>query len=187
MYAQDEFIRKVHDAKFHDAKAMEEIIDSFALMVKKYSYWLNDEDGRQEFILTLIEVVQTIPLRMFSGYDRITYSNILAYIEQSMKNKLSALRKRQSRRQAHETDEYDDEFDYGLHGDFSSSLILRDRLRTAMNKLTRQQQEVVWLRFLGYNDVEIGKRLGISRQAVNRVKNRAADTIRARLPDLFDR
>jgi len=34
MYAQDKFFRKVHDAK-----AMEEIIDSFALMVEKFSYF----------------------------------------------------------------------------------------------------------------------------------------------------
>lgn len=63
------------------------------------------------------------------------------------------------------------------------SLSLEDRLelREMLGGLTDVQQKVIIAKYLdGYSDAEIAARLHISRQAVNRAKNRAIAYLKVR-------
>lgn len=52
-------------------------------------------------------------------------------------------------------------------------LILRD----ALSLLTKQQQRVIWGLLIGINECEMAEIMGISKQAVNRIKHRALTKI----------
>ena len=168
--------------KFHDARATEEIVESFTPLIKKYAFCLNNDDAKQELTLFLIETIQALPGRMLSAPAQSAYANILSYIKKSMRHEYILLSKRDVRRQDHET-EYDDEFEYEDQRDTPDQVLSYDSLREEVSKLTEQQQKVIWFKYQGYSDVEIGEKLGITRQAVNRLRNRAADIITERLAD----
>ncbi len=55
-------------------------------------------------------------------------------------------------------------------------------MKDVLSRLTKLQREVIFLKFsYGYTDLEIGEAMSISRQAVNRIKNRALAYLKGEL------
>lgn len=125
MYAQDEFIRNIQGFKRRDAKAMEDIIDSFTPLIKKYSYWLDYDDAEQDLIVAFIEIIFAMPLRIISSDVRLSYARILSYIKKSMYRRYILLSVQKERKQNSET-EYVDELEYDVPEDSAYNALLRD-------------------------------------------------------------
>ena len=139
------------------------LIDSYKSL-NKYDL----EDNKQEIILALINAVKVIPLEHDSfGND----GKITNYINKAIQNKRLEFSKRFSK---NEKIEYksalncvDDLFNYES---FEEEIIVND----LFDRLSETEKFIMKKRFLsGKSDVEIGEMLDVSRQAVNKTKNRA--------------
>lgn len=139
------------------------LIDSYK-NINKYDL----EDNRQEIILALINAVKVIPLEQDSFEND---GKITNYINKAIQNKRLEFSKKFSR---HEKLEYKINLlyvdDLLENESFESEIMVRD----LFDKLTKTEKFIMQKRFLsGKSDAEIGMMLEISRQAVNKTKNRA--------------
>jgi len=185
MYAQDDLLRKIREFKRHDAKAMEEVIDRFTPLIQSCSrfHGYEDADARQDMTVALIEILLDLPAWMVIDDDEISRRDVLSYIKASMKNQYVKLSRKHDTRKNRE-DEYDDEYDYGGQADSVFESVLLDILRSEVSKLAPLQREAIRLKYYqGYSDIEIGKFLGITRQATNQRLNNAYKILKDWLGD----
>ena len=158
--------------KLHDEEAYLKLIEKFQPLLKKYSYLLNYDDAYNDMQLSLLELSQVIPLENFQNNDAF----LVSYISKSMKNKYIALSSKNQNIQSHilsldEMMDYTDE----NNKDIKFNIILELNLEC----LTELQKKVIIYRYYyEYSDNEIAKVLGVSRQAVNRLRNRAIEKLR---------
>ena len=58
-------INIIYGIKLGSQDAMEKALETFEPIISKYSFWLKDEDARQELSLFLIEQIKNYPLKSF--------------------------------------------------------------------------------------------------------------------------
>ncbi|WP_415350053.1 sigma-70 family RNA polymerase sigma factor [Clostridium perfringens] len=139
------------------------LIDSYKSL-NKYDL----EDNKQEIILALINAVKVIPLEKDSFKND---GKITNYINKAIQNKRLEFSKRFSR---NEKVEYKSTLncleDLFYYESFEKEIIVKDLL----SKLDKKEKFIIKKKILvGKSDVEIGEMLDISRQAVNKTKNKA--------------
>ena len=166
MGANAKIFQLVKRCQENDGNAFSDIITMFQPLIKKYAFLLGDMDAYADMYDSFIDCIYKIPiqeLRSSSG-DAV----VLAYIKTTMKNSYIALSKRNSIRKSQiPLDDCDMENEkIGAVGiDFDSQVIREDLLRF----LSTEEELLLEAKiFYGYSDAEIAKRLGISRQAVNK-------------------
>lgn len=151
-----------------------EIINKFNPLIKKYSYLLNYDDAEQDLIVALIEIVYKLPLNKIPTKCSDKY--IVSYIHSALKNKYIYLSKKQSilLKQS-------DELDLNI---YESSITSQDLynyvfVKDLLNQVTELQRTILILKFIkNYSETEISDILDISRQSVNKAKNRALVTLK---------
>lgn len=154
-----------------DKDSLMKIICKFKPLIQKYSRKLNYDDAEDELILGLVETVIFLPIdtKEYLKKDEC----IVGYINMSIKNRYINLSKKYCQIYNLEMELNED---INIKGNENIYISVENKIfiKDILNKLTSLQKEVVIKKFFKeYKDNEIAKQLGISRQAVNRIKNRA--------------
>lgn len=149
------------------------MIERFNPLIKKYSRKLNYDGADTDLIISLIETINSLPLSKSNIIKEDKY--IVGYISSSIKNKYIYLSKKYSKIYEKET-----KLNLDISNDETSrsmeEFILIEML---LDKLPTLQRNIIIQKFIkGYTDAEIANQLNISRQAVNRAKNRGLKNLK---------
>lgn len=145
------------------------IFDEFKKLISIYSYRIGGEDAYQELVLFFVELLYTVNIENFKSDDT---NGLSRYIAVSIRNKYIALSKENCKYNSLVLQLPDD---YIFSGDVLDSNLETEEL---LSKLSSRQRAVIIYRYIyRYSDAEISQMLGISRQAVNRLKNRALEIL----------
>lgn len=163
------------NCKLHDEKSYLKLIEKFQPLLKKYAYLLNYEDAYNDMQLALLELTQIIPIQNFKNNDNDAF--LISYISKSMKNKYIALSSKNQKTQSHMLLSLDEMID--CTDENNKDIKFNIVIELNLDSLTELQKKVIICRYYyGYSDVEIAKILGISRQAVNKLRNRGIEKLR---------
>ncbi len=156
--------------KAGDPAAYCRLFEGFEALLRLYAYRLSGEDSFQELSLFLIELFYKIDLSSFKSCKE---DGLNRYICVSLKHKYIALSK-QEQRLKKEKNPYCEATDFE-----NRDLIENARLKEALATLTAPQRKVIVYKYVyQFTDAEIGDMLKISRQAINKTKNRAFKTLK---------
>lgn len=147
-----------------------DILRIFKHLIDHYAKLLGNDDGRQELILFFVELLFSIDTEKFTSDS----SNSLSrYIAVSLRNKYIELSKRNAKYEKSHLPIFDNCF--GIEYEIEFRFETADMLKF----LSKKQQDVIICKyFYNYSDAEISKLMGISRQSVNNLKNRALEALR---------
>lgn len=147
--------------------AILKLVKQFQPLIRKYSYLLNYEDSLSELTLNFIETLYKIPIDN-PRFKQDKY--IISYINRSIRN--GYIRFSQKRNKLYY---YEPTINLDIIKD-SYQINVGDKLYIdeLLSLLTEREKEIIHLKyFKEYSDIEISKKVGIPRQAVNSTKNRA--------------
>ncbi|WP_165000454.1 RNA polymerase sigma factor [Anaerophilus nitritogenes] len=169
-----ELYEMLQQAHIGDEEATISIYLKFNLLIKKLSRDLNYEEAETDLIIALLEMIQDIKL------DKLHMQNdgaIVNYIYRFLKNRsVNLFKKNILQKPKYASLEVDITDDVG---DDLDNMIF---ISTLMDSLPSLQREVIKRKFIQeFSDQEISSLLGISRQAVNRAKNRGLHNLRKNL------
>ena len=146
------------------------ILRVFKRLISHYANLLDGEDAQQELNLFFIELLFSIDIEKFTSDNS---SSLARYIAVAIKNKYIELFWRNSRYKSRYLPFSENFFISG------SKIEFRLEMADMLNFLSEKQRKVIVCKyFYNYSDAEISNILGISRQAVNNLKNRALKTLR---------
>jgi len=159
-------------AKNNDKDASYEIIKDFGGTLKKLSNSLHYEEAETDLIIELLKLIQSIDIRKFRDSS---HKQIAKYIHMHLKKRALNLLRNKEKRIGDFV-----EIDYDILADTNTADIESTVLTSILiESLVKQQQDVIIMKFIhGFSEKDIAKILGISRQAVNRTKNRALENLR---------
>lgn len=163
---------QVIKSKSNDNEALMEIISRFRPLIRKFSRQLKYDYAETDLIIYLIEIVRNIDL------DKLNPKNdqiIVSLIYKSLNNrKIDLFRKYV----------LNNKEEYELDPNLTQDKVYEENetkiiFRNALNSLSYIQRYIIVEKyFKGYSEAKIADRLNISRQAVNRAKNRALIRLR---------
>ena len=154
-----------------DMTAFPIIFNEFEKLINFYSYKLSDEDAFQELTTFLLELLYNLDFRVFK---KDSSDSLKRYIAVCIRNKYIAISKGIEKHKTADFPVFENAAaDYS---DFLQSQILKDAVRLLPPK---QRRLIIYKYIYNYSDVEIAEFLNISRQAVNRLKNRAIENLKA--------
>lgn len=163
-------ITLIKNFKNRDMTAFTQIYEQFEGLILFYARKLGGEDYAQELTLFLLELLYSIKPESFNADHSI---GIKKYISVCIRNKYIALSK--------EKQKYTSITNAALENDFccASSAESFVAVEDMLNCLSPRQKLIMIYKYIyGYSDIEISMLLDISRQAVNRLKNRAITLLR---------
>lgn len=166
----------VSNAQNKDKNSLVEILNKFHPLIKKYTRKLNYDDAESELTIALIETILYMPIFNKSYLKK--DEAIIGYVIKSIRNKYIYLSEKNTKILRTQT-----ELDLDICSDKyyieSDDLIL---IRSLLSKLSELQKRIIIQKyFYKCSDVEIAKNINVSRQAVNRIKNRALKNMRNEL------
>ncbi|WPC42340.1 sigma-70 family RNA polymerase sigma factor [Clostridium sp. JS66] len=163
----------VKESKEQNKDSLMKIIEMFKPLIKKYSRKLSYDGAETDLLITFIETVLFLPI--FKNENLKKDKCIVGYIHSSIKNKYIYLSKKNMNILKTET-----ELNLDIcQNEFSSSIEDSFLMKYLVDNLNELQKKVIIQKFFyNYSDIEIGKKLKISRQAVNRIKKRALNNLR---------
>lgn len=176
-----DFVRKIEQARTGDNDAAMYLIDKLAPLLKS--------TARKLFNLEYEDVYQELVLAVLQGLREIKYMNddgqCMMYFVRIIKNRamhLSADRYKE----LNATDEYQ-EIDFpGIPdeaGDFDN-LLVRLVISDISKNYSEQRRIILYLSlYEGFSDREIAELMGLSRQYINRCKNKMITEIRGSVVD----
>lgn len=152
-----------------------EIINTFTPTIKKYCRKLNYDGCDTDLIIHLIETINKIPIkRKNMNLD----SCLFGYIHKSLKHKYINLSKKYCNLYKNELELNEDILVINDAMNIENTVVMK----LLLNKLTELQKSIVYKIFIkGHSVTEIAKELNISRQAVNKTKIRALNTLKKHL------
>lgn len=155
-----------------DENAMCLLIDRFKPLILKYSKELKYEEAQTDLIISLIETTKKLKFKISTSSDE---PLVVHLIHKSLKNKKIDLYRKYIRKKNIEVVslEKTEELIGGVNiEDDYIFMKLLDQLNT-------RQKNIIILKFIyKYSDIEIAKKLKISRQAVNQNKNKALNCLK---------
>lgn len=165
----------VSKSKNGDKDCLMEIIERFTPLLKKYSKNLSSDEVFSDLEITLIETIKAMPLKKHSSMKE---EQIVAYINKAIKSKYIKLSKKNKLIANREI-----ELNLDIAGiDYMDKIERKNIIYSLMDKLTSLQKEIIIQKFIyGYSEVEIAKKLHVSKQAVNKSKKRALETLKGYL------
>ena len=167
-----ELVKTIQNKEKGYKKAILKLIKQFQPLVRKYSYLLYYEDSQSELTLTFIETLYKIPIDN-PRFKQDQY--IISYISKSIRNNYIHLSKKRNQLYYYESPINLDIAEDSYQINIGDKLYIKDLL----SLLTEREKEIINLKyFKEYSDIEISKKIGISRQAVNKTKNRALKKMR---------
>ena len=165
------------EAQLNNKNSMLAIIEKFNPIIKKYSRKLNYDGANSDLIIALIEITKSIP--MFTNDNLKKEQYIVGYINTSIKRKYISLSKKNTEIINRETVL---NIDVLLEDTAEESQNLIDNrifLNILLDKLSEYQHNIIHKIFIcNISEADLAKELSISRQSVNRAKNRALNNLR---------
>lgn len=151
-----------------DKKALEVLLLKFDPLIIKYAKKLCDvefDDARQELILILIENIHNL--------GKCNNENeYISYIHKIIYHKFCKLYK-QAKKEKDNLHDVSDDFFLCLHSEECYAVLLtRISASQVMHNLSRSTRTIIEYVLDGYSDCDIANMLDISRQYVNREKNK---------------
>lgn len=150
--------------KAGDEKSLEELCVKFAPLLKRYSYLLHSEDAYDELALTLIQCVYTMPIHK-ANFKMDQY--ILSYIKSSIVNKfnhLCSFNQKYTGIEYISIDEKSLDIPVSNKTDIDNYFLLCDLKQL----LTKEEYFIIYLKYMGYTDLNVAKYLCVTRQAINK-------------------
>lgn len=174
-----DFISLIKSAQADDENAMLEILGAFEPLIIKYSSYMNyNEDAHSELVLKLISFVKNFDLDKLRNQNNYV---IVDYIEKMIRNEYIAISKKQYHIKLHEEHfEYED-FVNLAETNGSLQETLHDRLICDIMKSTLTKREFLCIDMIvlkGFTAEQVGKLLGITKQAANQCKKRALEKLK---------
>lgn len=164
-------IKLISEFKSGNMNSFPIIYDAFKKLILFYSAKLGDEDALCELNLFFIELLYSLDLDKFPC----DFSDGLSrYIAVGLKNKYLKISKLNQKYKFVSLNLFDESAYYDEY--------YTNELLEAIKLLSPKQGAVIILKYIyGYSDFEISVNLNISRQAVNRLKNRALSVLKSEL------
>lgn len=154
-----------------DMGAFPPIYSEFEKLIHFYGRKLRREDAVQELTVFLLELLWKLS---DDHCDFESSEGLKRYIAVCIRNQYIALSKAEQKQRL-ELELFEDMPYETIGFDDFGDLMMMD----ALSCLTPKQHEIIVLKYVyKYNDCEIAQRLKITRQAVNRLKNRAIHTLK---------
>lgn len=142
------------------------IIKDFERTIKKLSRQLKYEEAETDLIIELIKLINRINLENFKDASQ---QQIASYIHIHLKNRTCNLARKNKEKYLLESDNIEMQYSVKLQS-FEDNIVLL----MLIDLLSEKQKQVITLEFIyGYSEMDISNILHISRQAVNKTKNRA--------------
>ncbi len=161
---------KIQKFKKQDMTVFESLYDEFKKLLMYYAVKLHYDDAASDLTLFFIELLYQIDLSRFNSDESYSIRN---YICVAIKNHYISLSVRNEQYNMLSNNLYEN-LD-GYLPNFEDRFCLSESIKT----LSRKQRLIIIYRYIyGYSDNEIAVLLSISRQAVNRLKNRALLTLK---------
>lgn len=159
----------IKNAKDGDMNSLHSLILKFDPLISKYSRFLNCEDGKSELILCFIKAIHKFPMKS----ERMEEKIILSYINRCIVNSYINISKSNNKISNRE---YLCEIqDWNHKEDFQSNIEFYDLLKY----LNEKEKTIITLKYLnGLSDIEISKKLNVSRQYVNKLSRQALNKIK---------
>lgn len=169
-----ELYKIVNDCKNKNKDSILIMVEKFTLLIKKYSKRLGYDGADTDLIITLIETINALPIFGKNVVKEDKY--IVGYITTSIKHKYIYLSKKYSKAYEKEV-----ELNLDITSTGESNIMEEERVlvRVLLDKLPELQRNIIIKKFIkDCTEVEIANELNISRQAVNRAKNRALKNLK---------
>lgn len=160
-------LRLIQNFLKQDMSAFAIIYKEFEALMILYSNRLGGEDYLQELTVFLLELLYGINIYEFENSEQIK-----RYIAVSIRNKYIALSKDKQKYENFHCNSTENVF--YCNSTAEDTVDMTDMLKSLS---ARQRVIIVYKYIYGYSDIELALLLGISRQAVNRLKNRAVETM----------
>lgn len=145
------------------------IYEQYKKLILFYSSKVGDDDTLQELNIFLIELLYDIDISIFDDSSK---NGIHKYIAVSLRNQYLKISRNKSDYAKLYCELYENEIKCSLS---EENLFIDEVLR---NLSDRQRLIILYKYVYNYTDSEIAFMLSISRQAVNRLKNRALSVLR---------
>lgn len=172
IYSLNKLIRKAKDG---DKEALLGIILRFNPLIKRFSRELKYPEAETDLIIALLELTDEINIDTFPISSD---GKVKKYIHKSLISRKIDLHRKHSSRFNEDLNSIIDT----IPDSSSKEIFERIFIKDILEHLSSTQKEVIEKAVLyGYSDKEIAEMLHISRQAVNRTKNRALKILRRAL------
>lgn len=153
-----------------DMTAFTMVYDEFKGLLLFYSKKLADEDALQELTLFFIELLYSINTDTFPSDST---DGLRRYIAVALRNKYIQLSREKQKYSMLCNQLYDS---YGI---YNENLAENVTVCEALKALSEKQRLIAVYKYIyNYSDAEIAQMLKISRQAVNRLKNRGLEVLK---------
>ncbi|WP_312091557.1 RNA polymerase sigma factor [Aminipila sp.] len=149
------------------------LVRKFQLLIKKFARQLNYDCAETDLIIYLLEFTKKLDTKKIQNYSE---GELVNYIVRLLRNKkIDIYRKNNlALEEVHTEKEISTEAVPG----FEEQICLKELL----DMLSDKHKKVIIAKYIyGYSDAEIGTSLGISRQAVNKLKNKALEQLRTQM------
>ena len=167
--------KSIKEFKNQNMQNFGSLYQEFERLILYYSKKLYTDDAVEELTLFFIELITEIDLNKFKNDSSVS---LQSYIAVCIRNKFISLSIAEKRRKELRADFFEQTMGYSLELDKKISIF------SALKILPEQQRKVLVYKYVYlYNDVEIAEILNITRQAVNRLKNRGLLNLRIFLGD----
>lgn len=155
------------------------VIDTFDRAIRSFSYKLNYEDAYTDLVIFLLGLCQSVDLHKIENLNE---GAIVKYFYNSLRHEFIRLSKRNkkytSNEQSYGIDPSEIINNDKMNHDIYSDVLFYDMI----NNLTAKEKQIIKYIFLwNYSDVETSKTLGISKQAVGKIKRKALQKMKLEL------
>jgi RNA polymerase sigma factor (sigma-70 family) len=155
-----------------------EIIEKFEPLIKKYSRKLNYDGADTDLIINLIETIRSIPIHERTSLKK--EECLVSYIANSLKYKYIRLSKKYSSLYGRDLELKEELLGEEISFDIETHIMLD----TFLDKLPLAQKTILNEIYIkGYTVSEVAEKSHISRQAVNKTKNRALENLKKHLQE----
>lgn len=169
-----ELLSIVKEVKNKNMSRFGELLGSFEGLICYFAGKLGFDDAAQELTVFLLELVCSMNTDCFLSDES---EELNKYISVCIRNRYILISKKLGK-SALEENELSENL--GFCVDFENSIVLKE----GMSRLSVRQREAIILRYIyGFSDSKIAERLGITRQAVNRLERRGLKIMREYLCD----
>lgn len=171
---KNDFTKLVFEAKDGDRESMEIVIKIMYPVIKKYGYKVSGEEIETDIIIHLIETIHELREEKLIDFNN---GQMFGYLKSIIRNKsIDLLRKN---RIQIDLVNYIEAVPLAKEDDYSH-FVFDDLIRS----LNQKQKKVIYYKYkIGMTDDEIGRLLGVSRQAVNQMINRAIMRLKVELSE----
>ena len=171
-YEQNSLYKLIQRSQLGDKDSLLNIINRFKPLISKLTRKLSYEEAETDLIILFIQIIQSLKLDKFNEFSQ---GELIAYLHNSLSNRCIDLFRKYVFKKFEDLELNLDILQIEI--DMDTKVFVDELL--SLNALTKNQREILKLSYLyEYSDAEIAELIKISRQAVNRTRNRGIQSIR---------